>query len=67
MTNKIINSAKRSINVDQIIDAKAFNQFIIEIKAKVKVVQIKSLRAVNQELIQLYFNIGKSMSLTGSS
>jgi predicted nuclease of restriction endonuclease-like (RecB) superfamily len=61
MTNKIINSAKRSINVDQIIDAKAFNQFIIEIKAKVKVVQIKSLRAVNQELIQLYFNIGKSI------
>lgn len=42
-------------------NSKIFNQFLIEIKTKIKTAQTTALKVVNGGLIQLYFDIGKSI------
>ena len=38
-----------------------YQEFLIEIKQRIKDAQYSALKAVNKELIQLYWNIGKSI------
>ena len=36
-----------------------YNSFLVDIKTQIKLSQQKAFNAVNQEMISLYFNIGK--------
>lgn len=38
-----------------------YNAFLVEIKQQIKSSQIKAIKSVNQEMIMLYFSIGKSI------
>ena len=39
----------------------SFTEFVFEIKSKIKAAQYKALYAINQEQINLYWNIGKTI------
>jgi predicted nuclease of restriction endonuclease-like (RecB) superfamily len=39
-----------------------YSQFFIEIKERIRVAQYDAMKAVNKEMIQLYWDIGKSLS-----
>lgn len=39
-----------------------YKQFFIEIKERIRVAQYEAMKAVNKEMIQLYWDIGKSLS-----
>ena len=38
-----------------------YSSFLVEIKQQIKSSQIRAIKSVNQEMIMLYFNIGKSI------
>ena len=39
-----------------------YNQFLLEIKNRIRSAQYESLKAVNKEMLNLYWEIGKSIS-----
>lgn len=46
---------------DKLENTKIYHQFFIEIKEKIRTAQLSALRAVNKELIELYWSIGESI------
>lgn len=48
---------------NKIQNTKDYNSFLVEIKKQIQISQTKAITKVNQELIILYFNIGKIISL----
>ena len=52
------------MNTEKIISqSETYKELILDIKSKVRSAQIKAARAVNTELLSLYWEIGKTISL----